>query len=242
MNSSTLRSWVAACRMTPLAKWLAFLAAVATVAGVQAALFPRWPKAQPLPQQRLLASFENTDSEISSMTLPTKERQASRSQNVARSETLAFRFADGEELRMLRGVARERGSFTLKTFTTNRPELNLKGGSLDGSPPRMEGRIQGRPARQTCVVALSPKAQGFGVNESELAPLVDRAAQGKAAALQRFLGLQENRNYSCILISLRSGSSRPVSADRWNRLLQVVPDALLPQASAKAATTSRNPS
>jgi hypothetical protein len=54
--------------------------------------------------------------------------------------------------------------------------------------------------------------------------------------------LQENRNYSCVLISLRSGSSRPVSVDRWNRLLQVAPGALLPQASAKAATANRNPS
>lgn len=242
MNSPALRSWLAACRMTPLARWLAFLAAVATLAALQAALFPRWPKAEPLPQQRLLTSLEGTESEISPLALPSKERQASRTQNVALSETMAFRFADGEELRMLRGVARERGSFTLKTFTTHRPELILKGGSLDGSPPRMDGRIQGRPARQTCVVALSPKAQGFGVNESQLTTLVDRAAQGKAAAMRRILGLQENRNYSCVVISLRSGSSRPVSVDRWNRLLEVVPDALLPQASTEAATTSQNPS
>jgi hypothetical protein len=242
MNSTALRSWLAACRITPLARWMAFLAAVATLAAAQAALFPRWPKAQPLPQQRLLAAVEGTEAAISRLTLPNGERQASRNQNVALSETMAFRFADGEELRVLRGVARERSSFTLQTFTAKRPELNLQAGSPQGSPPRVDGRLQGRPARQTCVVALSPTAQGFGVNEAQLAPLVDRAAQGKAAALRRIIGLQENRNYSCVLISLRSGSSRPVSVDRWNRLLQVAPGALLPQASAKAATANRNPS
>lgn len=242
MNSTAFRSWVSASRFTPLARWLAFLAALATLAALQAVVFPRWPRAKPLPQQHLLASVQRADSQAKPLTLPEKERQASRSHDLAVSETLAFRFGDGEELRVLRGTSRERAKFAIDTFTAKRPELKLRNSTLSGPPARTSGVIQGRPALQTCLVALSPVAQGFGVDAAQLAPLVDQAAQGREAALRRILGLQDNRDYSCVLISLRSGNAGPVSLTRWNQLVQVLPAALLPQASTKAAPANGNPS
>lgn len=242
MNSAAFRFWVASSRMSPLAKWLAFLAALATLAALQAAAFPRWPRARSLPQQKLLASVQRIDTQATVLTPSAKEEQPKRNHDLAVSKTVAFRFADGDELRVLRGVSRERAKLAIQTFTAGRPELKLQNSTTNTPPIRIAGTVQGRPALQTCLVALSPKAQGFGVNSEQLAPLVDRDAQGKAATIRRILGIQANRNYSCVLISLRSGSSRPVSLARWNQLLQVLTDALLPQASEEAAPESANPS
>jgi hypothetical protein len=239
MNITALRPLAIASRMTPLGRWLAVLASLATLAALQASLFPRWPRARPLPQQKLLASVQLVDPKASQVSLPAKERQPSRTHDLAISEAMAIRFSNGEELRLLRGVARERKKLEIQSFTATRPELKLLRSTLGGPPPRAAGTIQQRPALQTCLVAANPKALGFGVNETQLTTLVDQASRGREAEIRRILGLQANRDYSCVLISLRSASAAPVSMARWNQLLTILPGALLPQASKEAAPANR---
>jgi hypothetical protein len=228
MTSSFRRSWLAASHWTPLSKWLAVLAAVASIAALRASLWPLWPRAEPLPQAALARTLQQAG--LTATAVPLKEKQAEphRDHDKAVSQTLAFRFATGEELRLLQGVVRNPLEFDPRTFTIKRKDLFLKNPKQAGPPPQRIGTIAGRPARQTCLVALSPTALGYGVDWSTLGELVNRSAVGRDSVVRRFLGLEANRHYACVLISLRSGGTGPVSPQLWNRLLQTLPQALTP--------------
>ena len=239
MSAFIPRSWLATCRWTPLSIWLAVLAGLATIAATRASLWPLWPRAEPLSGAQLARSLQEAG--LVATAVPLKEEQAKPQRNTDRalSQTLAFRFASGEELRLVRGVARNPLEFTPKTFTLKRKDLFLKDSQLAGPPPQNVGKVAGRPARQTCLVALSPRAVGYGVEWSTLGNLVNRSAVGQASAIRRLVGLEANREYACVLITLRSGGAGPVSPVLWSRLLQILPEALTPgEATGRAAPAS----
>lgn len=242
MTTSFLRSWRAASRWTPLSKWLAVLAALASIAALRASLWPLWPRAEPLPETRLVRSLQQAGLAATAVPLKEEQAQAHRDHDKAVSQTLAFRFASGEELRLLQGVVRNPLEFDPKIFTIKRKDLFLKNPKLAGPPPQKIGTIAGRPARQTCLVALSPTALGYGVDWKTLGDLVNRSAVGKESAFRRFLGLEANRHYACVLISLRSGGAEPVSPQLWNRLLQTLPQALTPGKATGTADPATGPS
>lgn len=241
MNAAT-RTWLASCRWTPLGRWLAVLAAFTSVAGIRASLFPLWPRSEPLDGARLSRALKEAGLGATPLRLKDPQFQASRDHDKALSPTLAFRWATGEELRLVRGVVRNPLEFDPNTFSKSRKDLRLNNGKLAGPPPQRIGTVDGRSARQTCLVALSPMAQGYGVEWQTLGNLVNRTAAGRASAVRRLVGLEPNRTYACVLISLRSGGAAPVSPELWNRLLEVLPAALTPTTASGAAAPATAPS
>ena len=242
MTAFIPRSWLAGCRWTPLSVWLAVLAGLATIAATRASLWPLWPRAEPLPEAVLARSLQQAGLVVTAVPLKEEQAKPQRDTDRALSQTLAFRFASGEELRLLRGVARNPLEFEPKTFTLKRKDLFMKDPKLAVPPPQRVGKIAGRPARQTCLVALSPRAMGYGVEWTTLGDLVNRSAVGQASALRRLVGLEANREYACVLISLRSGGAGPVSPGLWSRLLQILPEALTPREATGGAAPASAPS
>jgi hypothetical protein len=166
MTAFIPRSWLAGCRWTPLSVWLAVLAGLASIAATRASLWPLWPRSEPLPEAVLARSLQQAGLGVTAVPLKEEQAKPQRDTDRALSQTLAFRFASGEELRLLRGVARNPLEFEPKTFTLKRKDLFMKDPKLAGPPPQRVGKIAGRPARQTCLVALSPRAMGYGVASS----------------------------------------------------------------------------
>ncbi|MFM7732108.1 MAG: hypothetical protein ACKO6F_01300 [Cyanobium sp.] len=214
-------------RPTPLQLWLGLLAALASLAALQASLLPRWPRARPLPAAALTAALEKAGFAAERLPASPGAAQGQRSHELALSAVLAYRLADGSELRLVRGTARQRGNLQAALFARDSKHLRLKQRQLlPGPPPQARGSIGGRDARQTCWVHTPTPGGGFGVTAGQLMPLVDSQAAGRQAALLRVIGLQANRDYSCVLISLRAGNAAPLPADRFPALLRALPAAL----------------
>lgn len=235
MTTPFIRQWLSGCRWTPLAVWLAILSSVASLAAIRASLLPLWPRAEPLPAARLARSLKQAGLAATALPLQDAQGKPERNHDRALSQTLVFRFSSGEELRLLRGVVRNPLEFKPDTFTKRRKDLHLTNGKTAGPPPQRIGTIAGRPARQTCLVALSPQARGYGVDWEPLGELVNRSASGRIGMVRRLAGLEASRNYACVLISLRSGTTAPVNPAVWSRLLQLLPEALTPPPASGAA-------
>lgn len=235
MNAAFMRHWLSTCRWTPLAIWLAVLASIASLAAIRASLLPLWPSAEPLPGPRLARSLKQSGLAATPLPLQDPEGKPERNHDRALSQTLLFRFSNGDELRLLRGVVRNPLEFEPDTLTKRRKDLILTKSKLAGPPPQRIGTIAGRPARQTCLVALSPQATGYGVDWKTLGNLVTRSTSDRTSLLRRLVGLEANREYGCVLISLRSGTAAAVDPALWSRLLQVLPEALTPPSTSGVA-------
>jgi hypothetical protein len=219
----------AAATSTPpaslLVRWYGTLAAIASLAALQALVLPRWPRAaelRPAPIERALrqAGFQP----VALPTLP-----ASRSYELASSATLGYGLPGGLQLRLRRGAVRERRNVQIAFSGRDRPELALRKRQLTvAPPPAASGRVENKPALQTCLVPGAPQANAFGATWEELPLVMDRRAAGARASALRILGLQPNRSYECVLISLRSAGGQPISVPTWHRLLDTLLPALQP--------------
>jgi hypothetical protein len=150
-----------------------------------------------------------------------------RSQELSVSAPLVVRLSGGEELRLVRVSFRQRYTLQTAGIAAKSPDLDLKQRRLlAGPPPASEGRIDNKPARQTCFVPHAPLPSAYGVTSQQILPLVDTASLGTAAKIRRLIGSQANYNYSCILVSLRSPDQSPVSESQWQRVLTALPSAL----------------
>jgi hypothetical protein len=213
--------------LTPLGRWYGLLAAIASIAAVQATIFPSWPKAAPLPKAAVLKALRDAGLRPQPLELQSSKAGEIRSQEVSVSAPLVFRLAGGEELRLVRGSFRQRYTLQAAGIAAKSPDLVLtKRLLLAGPPPASEGKIKNKPARQTCFVPHSPLPSAYGVTSEQILSLVDAASLGRSARIRRLIGTQANYNYSCILVSLRSPDQTPVSERRWQRILAVLPNAL----------------
>jgi hypothetical protein len=228
-------------RATPLQLWLGLLAGVASLAALQASLLPRWPRAEPLPAAAAISGVLRKAG-IAAEPLPNGPdiSLGARSLELASSSTLAFRLTgggEGAELRLLRGTARHRYNIHTAMFARDNKNLRLEQRRLlPGPPPLARGTIAGRDGLHTCWVETPSPGGSYGVTSEQLAPLVDRQAQGWQPALLRVIGLQPNRDFSCVLISLRSGSSAPLPPAILPGLLSALPTALQAVDPTDAAT------
>lgn len=220
--------------LTPLGRWYGLLAAIASLAALQATVFPSWPKAAPLPEVAVLQALRQAGLRPERVMLPTSKAGGIRSQEVSVSAPLVVRLSGGEELRLVRGSFRQRYTLQTAGIAAKSPDLALtQRRLLAGPPPSSEGRIDNKPARQTCFVPHAPLPSAYGVTSEQILPLVDTASLGTAARIRRLIGSQDNYNYSCILVSLRSPDQTPVSETRFQSIL-----AALPRALAEANTGS----
>lgn len=201
------------------------LAGLACLAALQAMLLPRWPRAQEL--QR--APIEQALGRAGFQPVALPALPATRGYELSSSTTLGYELGGGLQLRLRRGAVRERKNVQIAFIGRDRPELSLEQRHLlEGPPPTASGRVGNQPALQTCLVPEAPGAHAYGVTWEQIPAAVDRMAGGSRAALRRVIGLQPNRSYACVLISLRSTEGSPVSMATWHRLLDALEPALLP--------------
>jgi hypothetical protein len=213
--------------LSPLGRWYALLATIASVAAIQASIFPRWPKASQLSSDSVLVALRQAGLRPEPVQLPTAEQQEKRSADVSLSSPLVYRFAGGEELRIVHGAFRQRYDLQLAGFSTNNPALRLDKRSIAaGPPPFAQGWIKGHPARQTCFMPQALQADAFGATNAQILFWVDGSIEGRAAKMRRLLGLQSNRDYDCTLISLRSGDGTPLSDRLWRNIVTALPAGL----------------
>jgi hypothetical protein len=213
--------------LSRLGRWYAALAALASVAAVQASLFPRWPRAAPLPEDAVMQALKQQGLRPQAIKPTDAEQQPKRSREIALSAPLVFRFPSGEELRVARGSAHFRYSLQLASLTAPSPELSLSNRQLlNGPPPSAVGLIKGRSTQQTCFVPHALQADAFGVTAEQILQLVDSPTKGVAAVLRRTIGLQANYDYSCVVISVRSSPDSTMSASLWRSILSALSTAL----------------
>jgi hypothetical protein len=214
-------------RPTPLQIWFGLLAGLASLAALQASLLPRWPRAQPLPELAISQALRQAGLASSPLAEGAEAGQGSRSLEFATSAPLAYRLNDGSELRLLRGTSRLGADLKPDLFASVHKNFQLEQSRLDpGPPPLTRGMIKGRQALQTCWVATTSPGGAFGVTWMQIGSLIDDQAKGRRAKLPRLIGLKQHRDYTCVLISLRAGSSNVLPAGLMPQLLKVLPAAL----------------
>jgi len=201
-------------------RWYATLAVLACAASLQALVLPRWPRAMDLSA----ASIETSLRGSGFRPVPLKPLPSRRSFDLASSKVLGYELDGGDELRLVDVTVRERLKFDGNMITGDQPKLRLEAAQITPQPPfSSSGRINGRPARQTCLVPGMQGSAAFAVTQEQLWVPVDTLAREDAkASLLRLIGLGSKRSYRCSLITLRAGPDRLLPDARWQRLLRVL--------------------
>ena len=202
-----------------LVPWLALLCSLAAAAALQSLLLPRWPRAQELPRARLTALLRQVEPRVKALPPRPDQRGYERS----RSALLAWRLPGGNELRLVQASARQRDSFQAAFLGRDQPLLALQQRRLDRpTPGSASGRIQGRPALQTCLVPAPQGPATAAVTAVALGRAADRRVANRTDTVRGLLGLQPTREFSCLLVTLRSGSAQPLPPALWQQLLQLL--------------------
>lgn len=219
-----------------LQPWLALLCLVSAVAVLQAALFPSWPRAPELDGASLQQALRQAGLEPQ----PLPARPPQRSRERALSRQLGWRLAGGAQLWLLQGAVGRYETLQAAMLARGNPQLLLRDRRLETPQPgSAAGFIAGRPAVQTCLVPQSDGPALAGVTRQALLRASDPRRQLRAlgdpatwrdpdalgASLSALLG---PRRFSCVLVSLRSDTARPLPPDLWPRLLPALQVALQP--------------
>lgn len=218
-----------------LVKWYGTLATVAALLATQAIVMPRWPStaSDPLPAEQLEAGLRGAGLLSGSEgRLPANPWPAKRSLELATSAPLRLPLRGGFELTLMEGSVRQRFNFQASSMGMDQPSLKLTQRRLSESPvPTATGLAEDRPVLQTCLVPAPDLNDAFGVTREQLTAIADRLASGKAAVLERVIGLQPNRTYDCTLINLRGPKGEPPSERLWKQILDLVEPVLRSQQS-----------
>lgn len=214
-----------AIRSPSLQRLYGALALLATVAATRAMVWPLWPRAAELDAAAIHQALQRAG--IAATPLPSGP--SSRTAERATSRVVAFRLADGQELRLMEGTARERFNLQTAFLSRKQPDLEIQkraAGALP--PPSFIGNQQKRLSRQTCLVSAPGWSGGFGATRDQLTPLIDQlAAREQGRSWQVLLGLSPNRDYRCTLISVRSRPGQTAMAEpAWQKLLPPLQAAL----------------
>jgi hypothetical protein len=209
---------------TNLAHWYVPLVFLACAASLQALILPRWPRATGLAG----ASIEKALRGGGFDPVPLAALPPQRSYDLASSAVLGYKLDGGEELHLVDATVRERLNFELGRISSNQPGLTMEAATISKQPPfSSAGRIQGRAARQTCLIPGMQGSEAFAVTQEQLLRAVDSVASENARdSLLRVIGLGSKRSYRCVLITLQARTGMPLPEARWHGLLRVLRPAL----------------
>jgi len=212
----------------PMRCGLLLLLPTATLAALQAALLPPGPRLQDLPPARLAEPLQR-------LALAPLDRAAEppwRNADIALSHLHRWRLPQGLELQVQQVAVQRRPDFQLamatRPWTPGRtglalgPQRRLRQGPAG---PWASGRLQlNRQAvvlQQTCLLPA-----GSGVTAPQLGALADRGSDRLPLQAARVLGLQPNRSWHCLMVSLSHRAADPqasaAAAALWPRLLRVL--------------------
>lgn len=216
----------------PLCTVYSVLALAASLAAIKALVWPRWPEARPLDQPAITRALKEAGlAAVAINPLPAK-----RSAELATSEAIGYSLDNGQELRVMRGVARRRFNLQTAFLTSSQPALHLKTRHLVSAPvPYADGLIKKQPALQTCLVQDAPESAAFGVTRDQLTALIDKTSQTRWSNLKAAIGLQPNRVYQCIVIQVKSVNKTQQTIDQaiWLKLLSAAHASLPSRSSEK---------
>ncbi len=207
-----------------LVRWYGTLAIATSLLATQAILLPRWPAApRPLPAEPLEAALGGAQLLPTTAPALAPAWPAKRSYELATSAPVVLPLREGFELTLMGGVVRQRFNFQTSVIGREHGSLNLSQRRLIGSPvPTARGLTQGRPTFQTCLVSGPGAARSFGVTREQLTSIADRLDVGRDSAIEKVIGLQPHRVYTCTLISLRGPKGTPPSDRLWQQVLALV--------------------
>lgn len=215
-----------------LVPWLAGLSLIAAIAVLQALLFPARPQVDELPQ----SSIQQALRQVGLVVTPLPSRPAKHLPDLTLSRQLGWTLVDGGQLWVVRGAVRRYKELQAATLARGQDALRLKDRRLETPlPGSATGRIDGRPAVQTCLVPQHRGVPLAGVTRSELLrasdprrALADLRDPGHwSSSLGSLLG---PRRFSCVLVTLRSATSRPMPPSQWPKVLAALQRALRPSA------------
>lgn len=193
----------------PLRASLWLLLPLAMAGAVQAALLPRRPWVAELPVNQVQQRLQS----LALASTPLRSEPPWQSAELALSSLHRLQLDQGLELQLQRLAVRRRPDFQLamavRAWTPGRRDL-----------ARAKGQYQ---------VCLVPA--GAGVMARQLSALAEQGSTQLPMAASRLLGLQPNRSWRCLMVSLSQRDSSPqasaAAAALWPRLLR----ALTPLAS-----------
>jgi hypothetical protein len=195
------------------------LAFLATGASLQAIMFPKWPVATALPKKQI-----ETDLQRSGLILkPLDTFTAQRNYDIASSEALRFSMENRGELAIRRSTVREFLNFRADYINEQGKELALVNSKPSSDPRFIEGTIGTRTALQTCMVEdIASIPPILGVTFKQLGEPIANQKVDSLTALKRFAGIEPNRDYSCLLITLLSDPDKPISPAKFSQLISKI--------------------
>ncbi|MEB3199701.1 MAG: hypothetical protein VKK62_04120 [Synechococcaceae cyanobacterium] len=220
-----------------LVRWYGGLAIIAVAVTVKALIWPRWPSAAPLDRGAISTALSTAG--IAATPLP--DKPATRTYDLASSPLLAWRLANGDELRLMRSSSRERSNLNAAFLARAQPTLPLKQRQQVSTPvDGAVGRNEGRQARLTCLMPLPTGQPGFALTHVQMETLLSNNPAPRASRLREVFGLTPSTGYSCVLIGLRGArSSSPLpDAGSWKRLLNALAPVFHSQARRTPAGTT----
>lgn len=212
-------------RPSLLVRWYGTVATIATLLAAQAIILPRRPPSpQPLPARALEAGLRRAGLlSATNPPVPTDQRRVHRSQDLVTSPLLILPLREDNELILMASSVRQRFNFQASFIGRAQPSGKLEDRQLIATPtPTSAGKSQGLPALQTCLVPADGLDNAFGVTRDQLTVYADHGSQGVGSAVERLIGLQPNRTYSCILITLRGSKGQPPSERLWEQVLRQI--------------------
>ena len=213
-----------------LVPWLASLRALSAVAALQALLVPSGPQVGELPQATLQAALRRSGLEAQ----PLPSRPAQRQADMVLSPQLGWRLSNGSNLWLVQGSVRHYQDLQAAALARVHPDLRLEARRLDAPiPGSASGRIDGLPAVQTCLV---PQIRGLPLAGVTTTSLVEASNPRRLLPELRdpsqwspiLVSLLIPRRFTCVLVTLRSDSSRPLPPQLWPHVLGTLRAALQP--------------
>ena len=207
----------------PLRRTLAVVVPLAAATALAALLRPPGPQVSDLPASQVR-------SKLASLALRPRPLPAVspwRSEGIALSTLRRYQLQPGLELRLQRVQVWRRADFQLaymtRPWTAGRRDLAL-GAQRRLLPGQAGVHALGQrgstAVRQTCLVGDAGDAVA-GVTVAQLTAPVDQRANRPAAIAARLVGLEPNRTWQCLLVSLHSDrqlQAEPTMAALWTRL------------------------
>ncbi len=219
-----------------LQRWYGTLALLACAASLQALLLPRWPRADELASASIVSALRKNgfQPEVKDGV------PASRTYELARSKLTRLHLNSGDELNIVNTTTRERLKFDLNNITNELPQLRLeKSQSPPEEPFSSIGTIQGRVARQTCLVTGPKGNSRFGVQQEQLFEAIDTLSQERASRnFLHLLGGGSSRSYRCVLITMISAPGKHLPKERWDHLLMILQPILQKQDEVSSSAES----
>ena len=207
----------------PLRRTLAVVVPVAAATALAALLRPPAPQVSDLPASQVHAQLAG----LALRPSPLPVVAPWRSEGIALSTLRRYQLHSGLELRLQRVQVWRRADFQLaymtRPWTAGRRDLALGANrrlAADQAGVHALAQRGSMAVRQTCLVGEAGDGVA-GVTAAQLTAPVDQRANRPAAIAARLVGLEPNRSWQCLLVSLHSDRqlhAEPRVAALWSRL------------------------